>query len=369
MKNVSGKALSGWLLLLLMIVAAGWSCSPPPPEKPAPARPVAVAVQELKVRDLPVLVEAVGRLTANRQVTVSAEVGGVVSAYHFDIGDKVEQGQTMVEIDPTDYQLALNDAKAALTAARAQLSALDKSYERVKKLLPKSVIPNDTFEKTEAEFLAAQASASRARIQRDIASERLSKTIITAPFTGFISARMVELGQMLAAGGQVMQLIDLSEIKVLINAAEADFALLDFSDPVEVVVEAFPDRKISGRINRLGVKADPLTNTFPVEILIENQDFFLKDGFTARVRIIARVVKDAIVIPQSAVLYRADGQEVFTVGPDDRAELRKVTLGRIEGSDIQALSGLAAGDRLVTSGGSYLKDGGAVTIISGRPES
>ena len=133
------------------------ACSPPgersvqEEEKSIPVR-----IMEIRNRDLPLVVESVGRLIPNREVTLSAEVGGVVDAYEADTGDRVESGQTLVRLDATDYRLALMEAEANLAVAQARLDASEKNFERSKNLLPGNVITPDAFEKSEAEFKSAR---------------------------------------------------------------------------------------------------------------------------------------------------------------------------------------------------------------------
>ena len=103
-------------------------------------------------------------------------------------------------------------------------------------------------------------------------------------------------------------------------------------------------------------------NSFDVEILVKNPDLSLKAGMTARVRITTAVIQDTILIPQSSILYRKDRKEVFIADPDQKAEARQVELGRAEGALVQILKGLAPGDRLVITGGQYLKSGDMLMI-------
>ena len=297
------------------------------------------------------IVEASGRLAANREVVLAAEVGGVVAEYQAEVGDSVEKGQVLVLIDPMDYQLALNEAKAGMASAQAQLEAARNTYVRSKNLLPRKVISQESFERAEAEYKAARASVSRAKALVDIAEQRLAKTKITAPFSGLISARTVELGQTLAPGTPVMGVVDLAEMRVKVYVAERDYVDLDPADPVSVIVEAYSDRTFKGRIDLIGVKADPQTSTFAVEVLVDNPELVLKAGLSARVKIVSKIIKDAILIPQSTVLYREDRREVFVVGEDNTAQTRRVTLGRNRDSDIEILDGLKPGDELIVMGG------------------
>ena len=149
-----------------------------------------------------------------------------------------------------------------------------------------------------------------------------------------------------------------------IHLTESDYISVDQDDPVLVTLEAFPEKEYTGKIDRIGVKADERTNTFDVEILIENADLMLKAGLTGRVRITADIIPNAVLIPQSAVLYREKTREVFIVDTNNRAQSRVIKLGRTEGSQIQVLEGLTPGDRLIVTGGQYLEPGDKITITS-----
>lgn len=322
--------------------------------------PVTIAV--IESRPLPLIVESVGRVAANREVTLATEVSGVVKDYSADIGDRVDEGTDLAIIDPRDYQLALKEARANLSASRARLEAATKAHERSKALLPQKAISSDTFDKSEAEYKTYEAAVSQIQATVDIAEERLKKTRISTPFKGVIAERLIEKGQTVGIGTPVMTLVDLDTVRVRIHAAESDYVCVDRNDPVLVTLEAFPERPFKGRIDRIGVKADERTNTFAIEILIENPELLIKAGMSARVRITTGVIPNAILIPQSTVLYREERREVFVVGKDGQADLRSIRLGRAEGSLIQVLEGLKPGERLILSGGQYLKPGDKITI-------
>lgn len=313
-------------------------------------------------KDLPIVVSAVGRLVPNREVTLSAEVGGVVESYSADIGDRVEAGKTLVSIDPTDYRLALKEAEANLEVAQVRLYASKKSFTRTKNLLPRKVITPDAYDKSEMDYKSSRATVARVGALVDIARERLNKTRIQAPFSGLIAARKVEIGQIIGTGQPLMTLVDLDAVRVLIHLPERDYVQLDRDDTITIAVEALPDSAFKAHIDRIGIKADERTNTFDVEILVDNPDLLLKAGMTARVQVTTAVIPGVIMIPQSAVIYRKDRREVFIVGPDQKAEVRVITLGRSDGALVQIVKGLIAGDRLVITGGQYLKSGDSVTI-------
>jgi len=329
---------------------------------------VPVRIMELKNQDFPLVVESVGRLVPNREVTLSAEVGGVVESYNADIGDRVKNGQILVRIDQTDYRLALKEAEANLEVSQARLDAMEKSFERSKNLLTRNVISQNAFEQSEADFKASRASVAHGKVLVEIAKERLDKTRVSAPFSGLIASRMVEKGQTVGAGKPVMTLVDLGTMRVRVYLTERDYVHLDWEDPVSVIIGASPESIFKGRIDRIGIKADERTNTFEVEILVENSNLFLKAGMTAKVQLTTAVIHKAIMIPQSAILYRKDRKEVFVVDPDQKAHVREVETGRSEGALIHILKGLITGDKLVITGGQYLKPGNSIMISSAEKD-
>jgi RND family efflux transporter MFP subunit len=351
-------------LLACLIVPAG--CTPPEKEKPVEAKPRTVNIMPVTQRDVPIVVNEVGRLAPNREVVLSAQVSGIVRTYSVDMGTFATADMMLVTLDQRDYRLALNESRANLLAARARYTAALNSYNRAEQLLPENVVTQEYFDKIEADYKAAQAAVSQAQAVVDINQRRLEKTAIGAPFDGLVTRRMVELGQNINIGDPVIAMADMALMRVKIYVNEQDYVHVDKDDAVSIVVEAYPDRTFPGEVDRIGVKADPRTNTFEVEILVDNPDLVLKDGLTAAVRITVDEIKDAIMIPQGCVLFRENRKEVFVLTDADRAAAREVKMGRVDGSSVRILEGLAPGDRLVITGSQYLKDGDRVVVAAAQ---
>jgi len=173
---------------------------------------------------------------------------------------------------------------------------------------------------------------------------------------------MIDAGQLIGAVQPLMKIVESNPIRIKLWLPEKKYVRLDRTDPVSIVIEAFPETVITGTIDRIGITADERTNTFGVEILVDNSNLVLKAGMTARVRITTAMIPDAILIPQSTVLYRSDRNEVFVAGSDNRAILRQVVLGRSSGNKIEITEGLSAGDQLIVVGGQFLKPGDKMMI-------
>ena len=346
-----------WILLILLS-----GCGSPDEKQAVKAKPRPVRVATIQSRDLPILVRSVGRLVPDREVVVSAQVTGIVTEVKADVGSRVASGATLVRLDPTDYTLALNEAEANLLAAQARMSAAEKSFARVGRLLPEKAVSQELYDTAEAEYRTSRASVSQLSAAVDIARQRLNKTIIYSPFDGYVVQRFVELGQNVAVGEAVMGIADMRAMRVKIHISENDYLHLDMEDPVTVVVEAYSEEFFPGRVDKIGIQADARTNTFEVEILLDNARFLFKAGLTARVAVQTEVIHQAVVIPQGSVLFREDRKEVFVVEQGGHAAVREVKLGETAGSEVRILQGLASGDILVVSGAQYLKPGDAVTI-------
>ena len=350
--------ITGICLLITLLSA----CKPAEEEAVVQDRPVPVRLEKIVARDLPLVVNSTGRLEANREVVLSAEVPGIVNSYTADVGDEVVKDQVLVSLKPVDYLLALNEAKANLAAARARLDAAENTFNRYKSLLPRNVITEESYEKSEAEYKSAKAAVAQMQAAVSIGSQRLSKCDIKSPFEGFITARIVEFGQNVAVGEPLMSVADMKLMRIKIHLNERDYVNLDQHDPVEIKIEAFPGNSFKGHVDRVGIKADPKTNTFDVEILVENPDIILKAGLTASVYITTKVIQDAVMVSQSSILYRETKKEVFIIDDNKKAMPREVKLGQIQGSQVRILEGLTPGDLLVVTGGQYLKPGSRVTI-------
>lgn len=353
------------MLIIMMLFSALMpvsGCSPSEESNTPHSKPRSVRISKITSQDLPITVRSVGRLVPNREVVVSAQVTGILMHMTADVGAKVASGEALVKLDPTDYTLALNEALANLESARARQVAAENTYARDKRLLPDNAITPELFDRAEADYRSSKALVSQLKAVADIARQRLGKTVITAPFDGYVSQRLVELGQNVAVGQPVMSIADMKTMRVRIHINEHDYVHLDKDDPVTVLVEAFSESPFTGRVDKIGIKADDRTNTFEVEILMDNPQLELKAGLTARVSIQTEVIPDAIMIAQESVLFREDRKEVFVIEQGNRAAARQVTLGRMEGSQVRILQGLAPGDNLVVTGSQYLKPGDEVVV-------
>ena len=327
--------------------------------------PVSVEIMTAGLAGADAEIRAVGRAFANKTLTIKAEVSGRVTYVGTDMGGSVKAGQVLVRTDPEDFQLAYEEARAGLASTRSRLSMAKSGYQRAEKLKKQKVISHEMYEKLKAEFEDAGAQSDRAGVAVRMASARLKKTSIKAPFSGLVVKRHIEVSEIINPGQPLITLADLNRIKVKVRLGEKDYINLDRAGTAVVTFDVFPEREFIGRIGLIGIAADPGTTTFPVEVLVENKDLTIKPGLSARVFLPKRATSDEILIPQSAVI-KTNGDWVFVVGPGRAAEKRRVVLGGIKGLRVRVLEGLQNGDKVILNNLKKIKPGDKVTVSSNK---
>jgi len=162
-------------------------CSPPEKSEIVREKPHMVRIEKIIECDLPVTVSAVGRLIPNREVVISSQVAGIVAAYKADVGSEILKGNSLVQLDPTDYRLVLEEARANLLSARATLAAAANAFKRARQLLPENVITPEAFDKFEAGYKTSSARTVQLETGVNMAQRQLDKTNINAPFGGYVT--------------------------------------------------------------------------------------------------------------------------------------------------------------------------------------
>ena len=298
------------------------------------------------------LVETValnGETRALRRVTLGAETMGRVQRVGADIGDTVTEGQELVRID---YDMQ----DAQLAQARADLALAGKTYRRLQRL-------RESGATTVQELDVAKARRDQARVAVRIAELRVAQSVVLAPQTGVVTRRMVEVGEVLAPGQPVFEIVDLSAVIVAANAPERQVGLLKPGLPAVVEIEAL-GRSYEGVIHIVIPTVHDPSRTYEVRVELPNPDRALLSGMFAQVRIVARTHDGVVVVPQEVVLEQPGKRVVFVARDDGTAEQRTVALGPVSGRDVLVREGLAPGDRLIVDGHRDLVDRQRITVTN-----
>jgi len=286
--------------------------------------------------NLNIQVEASGLLEPLKVVEVKSKASGEILALHVDTGDHVKQGTLMAEVDPRDVRNALAQAQADLEVAQAQVQVTQAQQKRSKELRDASVVTEQDYEQSVLSAASARAQLIKAQTNLQLAKERMGDVKITAPITGTILTKDVEAGQIIASASQnvsggttLMQMADLSTMRVRTLVDETDIGKVKAGLRAEVTVEAYPGRTFVGSVEKIEPQAtvDQNVTMFPVLILLDNHEGLLRPNMNAEVTIQVADRQDVLLIPNAAVVSMADVQAAGAVLGLDANALRQGARG------------------------------------------
>ena len=320
----------------------------PPPE----AVTTIVAAQE----QWPSTLNVIGTIAAVRGVTVSADLSGIVDQILFQSGDAVREGQVLVVLDTRQEQ-------AQMAAAEAQRVLARLNFKRMQNLLDEKVI-------SKAEFDASDATSRETEARVNEIRAAIERKTIRAPFTGVLGIRQVNKGQYLAGGDPVVPLQSLNPIYVNFGVPQQTIAQVHAGSSVRVTTENLANLAFNGRVTAVDSVVDETTRNIQVQATLANADGKLRPGMFVQAEMALGASQDVIAIPGSAISYAPYGNSVFVVSDmkNDKGQPYRgvrqqiVTLGPARGDQIAVLSGLKAGDEIVTSGLFKLRNGAAVLV-------
>ncbi len=319
---------------------------------------------------------SVGTLNARKMSPLSSIVAGMVTYVSVDIGDRVKVGDVVIKLNRTNFELAVKQAQAALTAAEASISLAIARFEQAKKeynratdLLTDKVIPQSRFESAETAYKTAKEAASYSRAQHDQAKAALGVQMkhlrdadIRSPIDGVVVERDVEIGQAVAPGGKLLRIVDQTFLKLDVNLPEADIGRIAIGTAVLITTDAFPEHEFSGKVTVVNPMVERKTRTFRMRIEIPNPSEKLVDGMFAKVKLSVEK-RRSLAIPRNA-LQRFPGSGtyyVFTVD-GNKAYKRTVEIGVTNDQNAEVLNGLVENDKVITSGAGRLRSGTSVIM-------
>ena len=289
-----------------------------------------------------------GDMVPVRQANIYAKVGGSLERVNVDIGSQVATGQVLAKIDTTELYQQYQQMYATYENARV-------NYQRSKELFEQNLVAKQDADNAEAALTVAKANY-------DLAATRLGYAAITAPFSGFITKRLLDPGALVNTNTtSLFWLMDLDMMKVIVNVLEKDIPLMKEGKQAQVTVDAYPGREFVGIVKRYAQAVDVYTRTMAVEVDVQNGDHLLKPGMFARVTLIVSEHPGALTVPTQAILSDNKGSYLF-VAVNDTARRRTVSPGTEQDSRIEIVKGLAGDENVITTGQQFVKDGGAISI-------
>jgi HlyD family secretion protein len=316
-----------------------------------------------------------GALRPKEQVDVMPQATGRITTLKWQVGDTVNRGALIAELEDAELRQQVNRARAALEVTRASLAQRQAELEnakadirRAQNLHEQKLIARQEFESRQTAFRVVEAQVQFTRAQeRQAQAElnelqiRLAQSKIYAPMAGVIARRYVDVGALVNPSNPIVNLVNLSTMVTMANVPEREIGKLRVGTRALVHVDAFGEQRFTGRIARIAPVLDPATRTATVEVEIPNPTGGLKAEMFARVTLDLATQRQAVLIPREALVYRGQQAGVYVM-QDQRPIFRTIETGLTRGDDVEVLANLQPGATIVTRGATMLNEGDQVRI-------
>lgn len=378
---MSNKGVNIFQLVTAMLVGALLLISGCSPQMPTSAAESAttVSVVAAEARDIYGSISYSGRLKASREVQVLPQTSARIISINVSEGQGVVAGETLMTLDSSSLEASLKKAEAQVASAKAnqvtnqiKLEAARKSYERTKLLydagsvtqveLDDAKLAYDSLNSGSVEAAVAEAEAALLSVQ-----EQIGYTSITAPVSGIIGRIDVSVGDYVNTADTVAVISDPQELKAEIMVGESDIAIMKLNTKVNVYVKSVGKEPFTGTISSVASVLAADSSMYPVTITLDNAKGEVKSGMYAEVSIAASGVQNALCIPLSSIIPDNGVNVVYSVTEENgemRAARVEVKTGINDGNYVQIVSGLKAGDNVVTLGNTLISDGSLLTTQS-----
>lgn len=342
--------------------------------------PPLVSVMTVEARDVPIRFTYVGQTEGSRAVEVRAQVSGILMKRAYKEGQYVKQGQLLFEIEPDTYKAAVQQAKGVMEQAQAKFTQARQDLNRVRPLYAKNAVSQKDRDDAQAAFNSAKADLDAAKAALNEAEIKLGYAYVTAPVSGYASQEYRTVGNLITAGSQDGSLL------TVVNQVNPIYANFSVPSPQFMRLRALAHEgrlvddgvtaKISladgtaydktGSITFVDKQVNPGTSVVASRAEFDNPDLFVLPGQFVRVSVSGMILKNAVLVPQQAVIQTQKGSMVVVVGKDDKAEMRAVDLGDNYGDSFLLNKGLEPGERIVIEGGNKAVPGQPVRVQEGK---
>ncbi len=290
-----------------------------------------------------------GNFVPNQDLQFMAETGGRITAILVKEGSRVQKGQTLAKIEDKYLTLEVQTARD--------------SYEKLKsdKARFENSLKTGGVTQSQVDDISLQLRNAENRLEQ--AEKRLTDAVITAPISGVINKKHIELGAYVSPGTALFDIVDVSSLKLLVTVDEKRVVLLQTGNKVDITVPVFPDKSFTGTISFIAAKADNSLN-FPVEIKVNNvKGDIVKAGMYANAVFRFKEEAPILSVPRNAFVGSVNTQQVYVLKDNNTVSLRKVTPGAVFGDTVEILDGLEEGEKVVISGQINLSDGSEVEVV------
>jgi RND family efflux transporter MFP subunit len=352
--------------LAILAIASLSSCGKPEPDPAEELRPVRYVVISSVGR--PQLRSFPGAATASVESRLSFRVAGTVLSIPVAIGDAVSAGQLIAQLDARDYELKVEEVRAALAQAEAQARNARASFERVRALYENDNASLQEYDAARALSESATAQVRSVEKKLELAALQLDYTRLIAPAAGAIAAVNVDVNENVVPGQVIVLLTSREATEVDVDVPEGVIAEIERGSRAAVRFDAIPGQEFAARVSEVGVAPAEFATTYRVTVALDDLDPAIRPGMAAEVEFSlgGREAGGRLWVPPESVTEDREGRFVYTVeatgGARGVVRRRAVTVGEISSAGIEILSGLTDGNMIVTAGIGQLEDGDEVSL-------
>lgn len=338
--------------------------------------PQPVQVATATQGEMPIVLSALGTVTPLANVTVKTQLSGYLQSVSFQEGQIVRKGDVLAQIDPRPYQVALENAEGTHARDSALLATARLDLKRYQTLLAQDSIASQTVD-TQASLVKQYEGAVKTD-QAAIDSAKLNLTYarITAPVSGRVGLRQVDPGNYVTPGDTngIVVITQLQPMSVIFTTSEDNLPqiLKQVNAGQKLSVTAYNRNNTvpleTGSLATLDNQIDTSTGTVKLRANFDNKEGMLFPNQFVNTRLLVDVMRNATIVPTSAVLTGSIGQFVYVVKPDNTVTVRKVTVGPVDGERTSIVSGVSLGERVVTDGSDRLREGAKISIPADKPK-
>jgi len=359
-RHFPGPPARFWLAVLLGLcllstpVAAE---SEPSGDKSPPCLPAELTrVAQVDMRRT---ISGIGTLEADQTARIKTEITGTIEAIHFTEGAVVAKADKLIQINDAKLRSRQQAARAALKEARATLANAERTFQRQQELYHRNLTSKDARDQAATARETSAARVERLTAELDLIEEDLADAAITAPFTGVIGDRLVDVGNWVNAGTPLTTLVKTDRLEIAFHLPERYLGDIAPGQQVRVITAARPDQFFEGEIFFISPQINESTRSILVKAGLDNSGGTLKPGGYAAVTVTVAIHRDAAVIPEEALIPTRTGYKVFVV-EDQVARLREVTPGLRQPGRVEITAGLKPGETVVRSGHINLHQGSRI---------
>ncbi|WP_175687823.1 MdtA/MuxA family multidrug efflux RND transporter periplasmic adaptor subunit [Burkholderia anthina] len=338
--------------------------------------PQPVSVATATQGEMPIVLSALGTVTPLANVTVKTQLSGYLQSVAFQEGQIVKKGDVLAQIDPRPYQVSLENAEGTLARDQALLATARIDLKRYQTLLSQDSIASQTVDTQASLVKQYEGTVKTDQAAIDSAKLNLTYARITAPVSGRVGLRQVDPGNYVTPGDTngIVVITQLQPMSVIFTTSEDNLQqiLKQVNTGQKLSVTAYNrDNTVpleTGSLATVDNQIDTSTGTVKLRAMFDNKGGLLFPNQFVNTRLLVDVIRDATIVPTSAVLTGSIGQFVYVVKPDNTVTVRKVTPGPVDGERTSIVSGVAVGERVVTDGSDRLREGAKITIPADKPK-